>query len=89
MNHKEEWVSCDRCGEKIKYLPRYLSFVFDNYPLKADVEDVDVYAQTVGEKIVHEQVGVKIQCITQRKKQTIDLCPKCRKEFAEWMGKGE
>lgn len=80
MIHKSEsWTSCDRCGEEIKYMPKLLTFVEGLSQIEST--DVDAYANG----FVDGKVGLSLCISTSVRKRTIDLCPRCKKEFKRWL----
>lgn len=79
LNVPESWISCDRCGEKIKCMPKY--WCFGHNALKLEAEDVDTYAHG----FIEDTVGMKLQTSTSVRKRIIDLCPRCKKEFKRWL----
>jgi hypothetical protein len=78
MKHQKEWRACDRCGEEIKVKPiSELEFmpIGDYFTPSPIFEDGNVRGEI---KEIHSNILFPFG-------HTYDLCPKCRKDFEEFM----
>lgn len=84
MKHCEEYYTCDRCGKKIKDVPRHLMNLirFWNKPLKIETRIVKPFVS--GE----EDDSMEVIVSYGTRERNYDLCPKCRKEFERFMRNG-
>ena len=88
MKHEKEWYTCDRCGSEIKMLPEKRTLIrrILMTPARFKME----YAETTGyiadtELISPGIMAVQIIETCDVRDKDFHLCPKCRKEFEEWM----
>ena len=95
MKHQKEWHTCDRCGAEIE-IPKEKKWYdcitpyFREVKLKKSVS-FDEYTTNICQKIVLpepklsqiDSIRLKEYYVSETK--SIDLCPKCRKDFEEFM----
>lgn len=93
MIHREEWYTCDRCGEKIENL---IDDVVDCLPeeVQAEIPRDDYLKITRGEADIsmidakfngNDTETVTIQRKFLKTEETFHLCHKCKKEFERFM----
>ena len=78
MKHQKEWRTCDRCGDeiKVKSISEFEFTVFGDYFTPSPIfEDGNVRGEI---KEIHSSRLFPFG-------STYDLCPKCRKDFEEFM----
>ena len=88
MKHKEEWYTCDRCGNEFDRLPQNEEWLtrmkMNHKEFEAIYEETEGY---ISDK--HELTGgvlsVEIAVRSRRRGKTLHLCPKCRKDFERFM----
>lgn len=98
MKHSEEWHTCDRCGEKIENVPGKNLFPNILFPritrtmLKNQISLRTFVAErekqiNAGEDYcsIPEIGSIIIEEWYNTKEKEFDLCPKCRKDFEEFM----
>ena len=88
MKHEKEWYTCDRCESEIKMMPESRKLI--RRKLMAPAKLKMKYAETKGyidkiDLISQEIMAVQIIEICDARDKEFHLCPKCRKEFEEWM----
>ena len=78
MKHQKEWSTCDRCGAeiKVKSISEFEFTAFGDYFTPSPIfEDGNVRGEI---KEIHSSRLFPFG-------RTYDLCPKCRKDFEEFM----
>lgn len=88
MRHKEEWYTCDRCGNEFDRLPQNEEWLtrmkMNHKEFEAIYEETEGY---ISDK--HELTGgvlsVEIAVRSRRRGKTLHLCPECRKDFERFM----
>lgn len=98
MKHKNEWITCDRCGNEIKENPKSLLDCICYAPRKwveLDTTTISGIDACVNKAIKETESGSGSKVLamdisfTYRGQTTgLHLCPKCRKDFEKFM-KGE
>ena len=92
MEHKKEWITCDRCGCEIKEMPKKQTWKIRRLmsPAEYEIEYPKgvAYISNI-EQITEEVMGVHIVEDVSVMKKTFDLCPKCRKDFKRFMENGK
>lgn len=88
MRHEKEWYTCDRCGSEIKMMPERRTFFTRKVITSAEFSMR--FANSAGyvsdtELVSPLLTGVQIKEICDVGYKEFHLCPKCRKEFEEWM----
>ena len=92
MEHKREWITCDRCGCEIKEMPKKLQRIIRRTmsPAEYEIEYPKGLAYISNlEQITEDIMGVHIVEDVSVMKKTFDLCPKCRKDFERFMRNGK
>ena len=88
MEHKREWITCDRCGREIKEMPKKQLWKIRRLmsPAEYEIEYPKgvAYISNI-EQITEEVMGVHIVEDISVKRKTFDLCPKCREDFKRFM----
>lgn len=88
MRHEKEWYTCDRCESEIKMMPERRTFLTRKVITSAEFNmrfaNVTGYVADT-ELVSPSRTGVKIKEIHDVGYKEFHLCPKCRKEFEEWM----
>lgn len=88
MEHKREWITCDRCGCEIKEMPKKLQRIIRRTmsPAEYEIEYAKglAYISNI-EQITEDNMGVHIVEDVSVMKKTFDLCPKCREDFKRFM----
>jgi hypothetical protein len=89
MKHKEEWYTCDRCGNEINRLPEHRDWFgrmkMNKEEFKMIHEESQGYLSDKYELIKDNVLSVEIIGYSRRKEKTFHLCPKCRKDFEVFM----
>ncbi len=89
MRHKEEWYTCDRCGNKFDRLPQdenwFTRMKMNHEEFKMIYEESKGYLSNKYEPIKDNVLSVEIIRYSRRKEKTLHLCPKCRKDFERFM----
>lgn len=88
MRHTEEYYICDRCGERIKDVPRHLKYatIFYRKPIKIESRTVEPFVYSAEDETKAFEVGsMEIVIGYNTRSKEYDLCPKCRKEFERFM----
>ena len=81
MKHKNKCKTCDRCGAEIGKMPDFLNYLI---PVKMPAHfRMDYLANECLSR--NKMLFATIVVSHERKSKEYDLCPKCRKEFEEWM----
>ena len=78
MKHEKEWYTCDRCGREIKVnsISEFEFTGFGDYSTPCPIfEDGNIRGEI---KEIHSSILFPFD-------RTYDLCPKCRKDFEEFM----
>jgi len=76
MEHERKWHTCDRCGAEIKFKPRQqLQYV-----------PCGTYSEPVA-RFTEDEISCELYKtrFCGKLKKTYELCPKCRKDFEEFM----
>lgn len=88
MKHQKEWRTCDRCGEEINNIPRqqhiFQRKIVSPTELKMMCDEKYGYVSDT-HLITEDVVSVTIVENHDVKTRRFDLCPKCRKDFEEFM----
>ena len=88
MEHKREWITCDRCGCEIKEKPEGLQRIIRRQmsPAEYEIEYPKGLAYISNlEQITEDIMGVHIVEDVSVMRKTFDLCPKCREDFKRFM----
>lgn len=95
MKHQKEWRTCDRCGAEI-IIPKEKKWYdcitpyFREMKLKKPVS-FDEYVTNIYQKIVLPEPklsqidSIRLKEYYVSEAESIDLCPKCRKDFERFM----
>ena len=92
MEHKKEWVTCDRCGCEIKEMPKKLQRIIRRTmsPAEYEIEYPKGLAYISNlEQITEDIMGVRIVEDVSVMRKTFDLCPECREDFKRFMENGK
>ena len=88
MKHKEEWYTCDRCGNEFDRLPQNEEWLtrmkMNRGELKMIYEKTEGYISDEHE-LTGGVLSVEIAVRSRRREKIIHLCPKCRKDFERFM----
>ena len=81
MKHYSEYYTCDRCGKKIKDVPRHLAHIKKswNKSLKIETRTVEPFVSGM------EDDSMEVIVSYGAREKEYDLCPKCRKDFERFM----
>lgn len=91
MKHQKEWHTCDRCGEIIELVPEngiFRTFIQKNrrIPTRISKEICERRGYVTEEFLKNPEISsASIVEYYDFKKSEYDLCPKCRKDFEEFM----
>lgn len=87
MEHKKEWITCDRCGCEIKEMPKKQLWKIRRLmsPAEYEVEYPNGLAYISDLEYMTDVIGVHIIEDISVKRKTFDLCPKCREDFKRFM----
>lgn len=90
MRHEKEWYTCDRCGTEIEKKPNFLNYLIPvKMPAHFRMDYFDKTGYIANERLLRNKIlSATIVVSHERKSKWYDLCPKCRKEFEEWMKNG-
>lgn len=94
MKHvREEWYTCDRCGEKIEEIPSNVMKSWRNVIRRRILKPSELHTLTTdkngyvskNELLLPDVVSVEIVEYYNGKRNDIHLCGNCRKEFEVFM----
>lgn len=87
MKHKNKCNTCDRCGAEIGKMPDFLNYLIPvKIPAHFRMDYFDKTGYIANERLLrNKMIFATIVVSHERKSKEYDLCPKCRKEFEEWM----
>ena len=88
MKHQKEWHTCDRCGKEIDKLSSQKHILHRKITSPTELKMMcDEKYGYVGDTylITEDVVSVTIVETHDVKTKHFDLCPKCRKDFEEFM----
>ena len=88
MKHCEEYYTCDRCGKKIKDVPRHLEYlnIFYRKPVKIEARTAEPFVYNADDEVKSFDVGsMEITVAYNACSKEYDLCPECRKDFERFM----
>ena len=88
MKHEKEWYTCDRCGKEIDQIPSQKHILRRKIvsPIELEMMCDEKYGYVCNKDFITKDV-VSVTIVETHDVKTIrfDLCPKCRKDFEEFM----